>query len=366
MLMLGSLGDANWLGGRENRRENAMMVCHVCAMVAVLVVAFCTWDHSRGEDLNVLYLVFCVGRFVLGFAVGGMYPLGAALAAEADDQHPQQAQTREADHPTREAAGSAEADHPQQAVTREVEEDGILLSPDPSQQEEAHDALSKKISRVGWSFFWQIPGAASPFAVCLALSLVSDNTGLQFRTITAVGVLPCVLVVYLLFLLKRRKAAVAAEQRRKAVGAEQRWRSEQQSRGSEEDVCVEGRKRQSWRDQSEQLRTETTQDAKTLWRNLLGTGGVWLLFDVAFYGNQVYGPFILKQIVPQASKNFFGPVGGKGVRDITTPTGNYCTQQELAEQIEQYNNEQRNYFQIYLTACHGPRHCTQEVEVQER
>ena len=33
----------------------------------------------------------------------------------------------------------------------------------------------------------------------------------------------------------------------------------------------------------------------------MGTGGVWFLFDVAFYGTNVFSPMIIHQIFPSAS-----------------------------------------------------------------
>lgn len=73
MLVLGFLGDA--IG-----RNPAMVLTQSVAIFAVLVAAFLTWGP-------LVYPVFAFARLLLGFAVGGMYPLGAALSAEAESKN---------------------------------------------------------------------------------------------------------------------------------------------------------------------------------------------------------------------------------------------------------------------------------------
>lgn len=136
MLVMGRLGDL--IG-----RTKAMRVTLSLAVCGALIPAF------AGGPADLVYGVVCLGRFVLGIGVGGIYPLSAVSSAEGIASHEQRS------------------------------------------------------GRVGQAFFWQTPGAIAPYvlAICILAFLVPANPeawvpDLQFRVIFASGALPTLLVLW--------------------------------------------------------------------------------------------------------------------------------------------------------------------------
>jgi len=140
---------------------------------------------------------------------------------------------------------------------------------------DGHDAR-----RVGWAFFWQAPGAMAPYIVALALlslhgptdasgkvpSLLQPGlTSFQFRIIMGLGALPASIVLWLTWIDQRLEE--------KAIN-----------------VPVGSIERQP----SAPLE-ETMSHRNYFWR-LIGTGGTWFLYDVAYYGTSVFLPQILATI----------------------------------------------------------------------
>lgn len=135
----------------------------------------------------------------------------------------------------------------------------------------AEDAAAL-VQRVGWAFFWQTPGAMMPYIVAsMLLWLPSDTPDLafvQFRIVLGAGVLPAAFVWVSTYLSEESaefKATVSAKESSSSAIAS----------GGEAAPAV---------DHMAHLRT------------LAGTGMTWLLFDVAFYGTNVFTPQILSAI----------------------------------------------------------------------
>lgn len=205
-----------------------------------------------------------------------------------------------------------------------------LFSTRPTTTTTPSPSLRAKITRVGWSFFWQTPGVLAPYVVALFLVLVSTDTSLQFRTITALGVLPCALILSL-SLQRQRVARLAGadgemlqlqrESMRNSSSLEDMERGGKTGLGGHHrggsdispSMDLDHRGEQRWNSTASGGEDEpwtgsgpvSLADRRRHWRTLIGTGGTWFLFDVAYYGVQVFAPFILERISPDASTMSF-------------------------------------------------------------
>lgn len=133
MICMGYIGDL--LGRRAGMAATLSLV-----VLGALASALLPW----GEPETV-YILLCICRFLIGFGVGGIYPMAAATAAE--------------------SSGAGE-----------------------------HQA-----TRVGQAFFWQAPGAMAPYAVAwvlLQIPAFDGVTSLQFRLLLGLGALPAFLVLW--------------------------------------------------------------------------------------------------------------------------------------------------------------------------
>jgi len=131
-----------------------------------------------------------------------------------------------------------------------------LTAAKASEAAPAHEAVAK----AGRAFFWQCPGALAPYLLgllLLALPRGNDVTSKQFRTLFAVGAVPSLVVLYA-------------------------------SMREPHDHVPENRRRQD-------LSAAGIFDRRH-WVTLVGTGGSWFLFDVAFYGTVIFTPNILGHV----------------------------------------------------------------------
>ena len=127
----------------------------------------------------------------------------------------------------------------------------------------AEDAAAL-VRRVGWAFFWQTPGAMMPYVVAsMLLGLPSDTPALesvQLRLVLGLGALPAAFVWVATYMSEESEAFTSSA----AAAAEGLSEKEE--------------------NHSKHIRT------------LAGTGLTWLLFDVAFYGTNIFTPQILSAI----------------------------------------------------------------------
>lgn len=144
---MGTLGD---LVGRSK----ALALTLSLTVLGALISALASWGTAER-----VYEVVCLGRFILGVGVGGIYPLSATSSSD--------------------GGGDKAA----------------------------------SVQRVGWAFFWQAPGAMAPYLVALALLSVRpdgpapgpdgpapDSGGVtsgQFRVLLGLGALPAAMVLFL-------------------------------------------------------------------------------------------------------------------------------------------------------------------------
>jgi PHS family inorganic phosphate transporter-like MFS transporter len=200
MFCMGYVGDL--LG-----RRIGMILTLSFVVVGALASALVSWG-----DTTAVYGVITVCRFLIGFGVGGIYPMAAATAAE----------------------GRSAGEH-----------DG---------------------ERVGWAFFWQAPGACAPYIVALILQLIPlgtpNLTSIEFRILLAFGAVPASIVWIASFF-----SAADGPAKSSSSSSEPR------------------------RSPLEEARANPVH-----FKTLIGTGGTWFLYDVAYYGTAIFTPQILKGI----------------------------------------------------------------------
>jgi MFS transporter, PHS family, inorganic phosphate transporter len=119
--------------------------------------------------------------------------------------------------------------------------------------------------RVGWAFFWQAPGQMAPYVVAYFLTFMPADTpnltSVQFRILLALGAVPAS-IVWLASFYSAKDAPAKAE-----VGD-----------APKESPLAIARRHPEY------------------FRTLIGTGGTWFLYDVAYYGTAIFTPQILQGI----------------------------------------------------------------------
>jgi len=204
-------------------RRRAMLLTLSLVVLGSLATALLSWGSA-------LYPVVSAFRFIIGVGVGGIYPLAAATAAESEQ------------------AGDA-------ATQTEAEKEAEAAA---------------LVKRVGWAFFWQTPGSMLPYVVAWALlalpSSTSDLTSVQFRLILGLGALPAAIVWYTSF----RSTESAAYSKLAAAGD-----------------TDDGGAAAAPPDEPAATWSEALALHRPYLATLAGTGGTWLLFDVAFYVSRV-------------------------------------------------------------------------------
>jgi MFS family permease len=150
MIGMGFLGDL--LG-----RRMGMMATLALVVVGALGSAVAPWLEAPGSsDPEAVYAWLTAFRFVLGAGVGGIYPMAAAMAAEA-----------------------------KAAVEDENGED------------------MEALLRSSWAFFWQSVGACIPYLLALVLIVAvppsATQTSAQVTALFVLGALPAALVLGLTY-----------------------------------------------------------------------------------------------------------------------------------------------------------------------
>mmetsp|Transcript_797 Transcript_797/g.795 ORF Transcript_797/g.795 Transcript_797/m.795 type:complete len:482 (-) Transcript_797:144-1589(-) len=116
------------------------------------------------------------------------------------------------------------------------------------------------------SFFWQTPGSFTPWIVALVFTATHEmSTNLRWRLLLGLGAIPCSIVL-LCVLLENRQTY---------------------SRTHKPSIDTHEINRKA-----SFVIEKSTHDSK-LWWKLVGTGGAWFIFDVAYYGVGLFGGEIL-------------------------------------------------------------------------
>jgi PHS family inorganic phosphate transporter-like MFS transporter len=201
-----------WLGDRMGRDPAMLLTLSVAACAAVCSAAL---PPFSGPATSV-YTTIIVSRFILGVGLGGVYPLSAAKAAES-------------------ASATATV-----------------------------DVGAKKAAQ---AFFWQTPGALSPWLVAYVLLYVwpSLSADTMWRLLLGTGAVPAAAVAGLSLLEMRAQPSTSRD--RPVVPSA--------------------------------VPAPPPRPAAVMWFQLVYAGGTWLLFDVVYYSVGLYGGQILTTIGPQ-------------------------------------------------------------------
>jgi len=194
---MGFLGDVI---GRTNAMTVTLSIVSLSATLSAAV--------PSGNPINI-YSIIVVARFFLGIGVGGIYPLSAIKAAE----------------------------------------DG------------GKGGDSVDVASAAYAFFWQVPGAMTPWLFAMIFSYSSMSADVQWRLLLGLGAVPSAFVVICSVLENHRSKLVFAKDRSIP------------RRGLSEDELMEAAKSRLISDILSQRET---------WINLLVTGGCWFLYDVAY------------------------------------------------------------------------------------
>lgn len=183
----------------------------------VVFGAFASSIFSRGSP-ETIYLVIGIMRFIMGIGIGGIYPMSAAIAAEAENK------------------------------------------------KKKDDCIHAQAVKAGKAFFWRTPGAMATYILAWVMQAAqpSGQAELQFRLLLGLGVIPATLAMILTWL------------------SVDKTRKEQP-----EDKAVKVKEPSPW---------ELAKANPQYWVTLIGTGGTWLLFDVAYYGTFIFQPDIIASI----------------------------------------------------------------------
>lgn len=258
--MLGMIA-MGWVGDQLGRR--AGMIATLAFVVAgALGSALLTWGSP-----DTIYGVLAVCRFVLGFGVGGIYPMAAATAHEGDDG---------------------------------PEKDGTASAAD---------------SRVAWAFFFQAPGAMLPYLLGLVLFLLPKaewTTSVQFRVVFGCGALVALVPLLATIYSSESSPRIEPDCRHDIAAAG----SDSPSPESARDTTTEPDEVAPADIETHHLipttisavpalsrKTELDEGSYTYvqWLTLIGTGGAWFLYDVSFYATNVFMPAILAGILGDSS-----------------------------------------------------------------
>jgi len=266
-------------------RNNAMTLTLAIASISALLSAV----TPQGSPSNI-YVAIIICRFMLGIGVGGVYPLSAIKAAE--------------------DGGKADG--------------GV------------------DIYAAAFAFFWQVPGSMTPWLLALIFSYEGDNmsTDMKWRLLLGLGSIPAAFVVMCSIIETVQKARQDAEDDMSShallnhsYGHTEKFlhdtdgdilstHSSQSSlsgshsagknsggksggnntnnpllRGSLSNLenghhhsAHNGTEQSSGKSVSDYLKLRST------WIDLLVTGGGWFIYDVAYYGVNLFGGEILNKI----------------------------------------------------------------------
>lgn len=192
-------------------RARALYLTLVMSAFGAVASAALPWGNAM-----TIYTIVIVARFVIGFGLGGVYPLSATHAAESSQAH------------------------------------------------DATGALQDKAeatARAADAFFWQTPGYVAPYLVTIVLRglMQSTDQSLQWRLLLGLGAVPATAVIIL-------------------------------CRPSHDD-SITAKFGSQTANTNNALRASLVKPST--WRLLAGTGGGWLLYDVAFYGFTLMGPVVV-------------------------------------------------------------------------
>ena len=154
-------------------RNLAMTVTLSIAAVSALFSAVLPTGSA-----SAVYITIIICRFLLGVGLGGIYPLSAIKAAE-----------------DAAAASSLEALKKQSKLQQQGGKAANVGSDESDSDKDVHASSAAK------AFFWQAPGAMSPWILALILTYYpSVSTNTRWRLLLGLGTVPATLAIILSFI----------------------------------------------------------------------------------------------------------------------------------------------------------------------
>jgi PHS family inorganic phosphate transporter-like MFS transporter len=131
------------------------------------------------------------------------------------------------------------------------------------------------------AFFWQAPGAMMPWVISYLLAY-SDNVSLsaKWRLLLGLGAVPAAFVV---------AGAIYEESLRASIGLSEKSQQIGKDEPQTADIVFAALKNPRHR------------------RTLIATGGGWFIYDVCYYGVNLFGPQLLQSINDSDDDNVSGP-----------------------------------------------------------
>lgn len=169
-----------------------------------------------------IYSIIILFRFIVGFGLGGIYPLSATKASE--DSASTSGKTN--------SSGSA------------------------------------------YAFFWQIPGAVSPWLLSYILSYTTLSTGYRWRLVLGLGSIPPLLSIICLWLESYLKPVKLMEDNKNDINTTTTTTAPK--------ITLS-------------LIIEKLKDP-IIRNKLIGCGGTWLLYDIVYYGLSLLGGVVISAI----------------------------------------------------------------------
>ena len=239
-LIMGYAGDV--LG-----RNKAMKLTLSLVVIGALLSALAPFGSSVA-----IYCVIIATRFILGVGVGGVYPLAATKAAEDGGKN-----------------------------------DGV------------------NGTAAAWAFVWQVPGTMAPWITAYILTYSGLSTSFKWRLLLGLGAVPAALVVLCSMLETHYRQELEFTNSAPLLTTDNPMGSSSSTSSSLENSVDNPPRRDSTT--AAAIETGHTITAmfqnRDTWRKLAITGGCWFIYDVAYYGVNLFGGEILKEISDRDDDN---------------------------------------------------------------
>eukprot|EP01038_Epipyxis_sp_PR26KG_P008485 gene8485-11469_t len=190
-----------------------------------------------------IYIAIIVIRFFLGIGVGGIYPLSATKAAEDGG-----------------------------------DENGKV-----------------DVTSASWAFVWQVPGSMTPWLLSLITSYTTMSVMSKWRLLLGAGAIPAFIVVVISIIemyiiqnseIKDDESEIKAQLSNKLINSSIQHNDINKPLHEHKEITM--------------CSMLNTRDA---WCKLAATGGGWFLYDIAYYGVNLFGGEILNAISAKSDDN---------------------------------------------------------------
>lgn len=273
-LMMGYIGDV--FG-----RSIAMLITLLMVFFSSLASALLPFGPAEQ-----IYGTIIVCRFFLGIGVGGIYPLAATKAAEdgcaSEDSESTPLMGNEGKYEVSNVMHDDEHGHEERDMSVSVSGGG------------GGKGQAVNSAAASWSFFWQVPGSMTPWLIGFIFTYTSVSSDMRWRLLLGLGSIPSGLVV-ICSILELRAMAVIKEETTSLKNSQNSHIDQRQASLEPTTTGTETETETIGPIDTGPIIWAMLQEAET-WRKLLITGGAWFIYDVAYYGVNLFGGEILHAI----------------------------------------------------------------------